>query len=958
MKRSYSLFISIVCGITLSTLQQCNAAILVQGNDTQAPFGFNAPISAFAFDQLSGGIYVALNSSTATVNEYALSYAILPSFTAAPQFTGIATDTEVKDQSINLLAVSSGNNQSPIALVVRSNNDTNLVGVSNELLSTTTIDTILDTTTITQTNLTAESADLNDASGTNVSSSIIALASSNDYAFAAVTGTDEFGVADSNSGIALVTIKRGNHTLELVPLNAQTGTAGNAASLLDATSIALNGGTAPVTFATGVDANQVTLFYDNVLNLLYAGVRIETADSVGSIGKAVVIGEVTSPTADATALELVEIVPNSALNGDNNTIVAALVDTLNTPASLAIKNLSVLHASTGPDYLIVNGGNGTSDTVGNKIYALPLVNNPGTITHGTLADKLSPLDPEFHVFTVPATTSGDLVEDNDPEALVGAGDLPIQADQSISHIMVAGDSVYVSSSVSNDTFNSAGLFYSSAQFDKNGKILSWTPWKRALPSDPFPNTTLANLGGHDGKINQFAIDARTGSTWFVEGTNSKNVGIATWTQSNGTNGLVTQLNMLLPYGSYTMLDLDQSTRGFVQKPLNPDYAGYRYALFGSADKIVFTLISQSQQTDLINGTETNTTDFSLPQNILVTQLPEGAGCLQSLEYARQTAQEGNTNYFFAGTTNGLYVFTNQAQQGFSVNDLGTLDQPLFTTRSWHKVSTITGSVIALKTNGTNLYIMTQESTKEKPFNATILSIPYLSTASAMFALSNINTIAQTGEGIFENVLQFFDMALVNTNTVDNMGEEQLVLATNNGLFFSDEVTGINTSTNQTDAAWTLLEGTEQTLFNGIGQTNIQPQHTVWPFSMQDLAGKKTFTRSSIHQLSGNDSLTPAFTAFMPTSFNVQDNSLATFAHIYGFWSDGARRYFITQPLQDNQNVMNLAMLPFNTQGWNANSLLNLSYGPLSNIKNFYWVQNIGSSGMILAGTNTGVVALA
>src|SRR6185369_1455785 len=117
------------------------------------------------------------------------------------------------------------------------------------------------------------------------------------------------------------------------------------------------------------------------------------------------------------------------------------------------------------------------------------------------------------------------------------------------------------------------------------------------------------------------------------------------------------------------------------------------------------------------------TDFSLAQNSLLKTLPANAGSVTSLEYSRRTFLEGSSNYFFAGTDKGLYVFS-VAGNGFNVNTLSTLDQAPFSTGSWEAVTQIAGSVVTITTSGKSLYVLTFESTAQAPLKNKLYCIPF------------------------------------------------------------------------------------------------------------------------------------------------------------------------------------------------------------------------------------------
>ena len=67
--------------------------------------------------------------------------------------------------------------------------------------------------------------------------------------------------------------------------------------------------------------------------------------------------------------------------------------------------------------------------------------------------------------------------------------------------------------------------------------------------------------------------------------------------------------------------------------------------------------------------------------------------------------------------------------------------------------------------------------------------------------------------------------------------EQLVLATNNGLYESTKAGGVQIATSQTDAGWLLKPGTNF-FYNGIAKIDnasipVASPSTVWPFYVGD-----------------------------------------------------------------------------------------------------------------------------
>jgi hypothetical protein len=639
-----------------------------------------------------------------------------------------------------------------------------------------------------------------------------------------------------------------------------------------------------------------------------------------------------------------------------------------------------MHTSTGPDYLIVDCA---QNNVCNRVFALPLVNdtaNPDSATNGTIADKNSALNSSFK-FIIPATAAGELPENDaitNPEAVVGAGDLPIQSTDTISDMVVVGDGVYVAISKAPTNVNDTGIWYSQALFDSTGKILRWTPWtKRIIPINAFPGITLPGGATHNGSVKFLEIDGATGNVWLVEGTTEQTVGITNWVTGFGTSDLLTTANATLSRGCYCVLDLDQATRGFL------DTTVHRYVLFGGANQVTFARTTQAIDISSISSPQTTVTDFSLDENFLNTLLPKKSGCCQVLEYSRTstTADEdparANFCFFFAGTDTGLFVFTDIDGNGFNPITLSTLNLAPFTGRFWRKISTIAGSVIDIKTSGAGrtLYVLTSESTPTTPLKSTLFSIPFTDNISSMFALSNIHTIAQTGVGAFTNVVQFYGIQIIATDdprAANPENKEQLVLATNQGLFRSTASqagsASVATVTNQADAQWMLvaanaIQTTATTAFFGIAGADTPIRNTTWPFSIQDQNGFLTFDRGSIHQFSGNGNMggtAPEFNSyFIPAAFNArpQTAEFTTLFPIIYFFSDGGRRFFIYNRTTDPADIVKIGVLPFDINDWNIAQLNVLNNPTLNAINRFYWLKQIGATGILMAGTGNGLVGL-
>ncbi len=965
---------------------------------------FSQEVQTTTYDRANGIYYVGL---AAGAGNYAISsFQRTLGSSQIPRFKPRATDMTLTNESIIFLAMAtdSGDTSSRVA-GVSDNNDTEvfIFDITNKVRFSEM--------------LKVYSSTLN-APGGNASS-INGLEANRCFIFAAVRDSSQ----ETDNGIAVVAINQEN--LCLVQTAAVPGDMGIKAQQFSSASPQLKIGNSGLTLA---DEN-VKLLWDDQLERLYAGISLSASlNADGQGGISVAMGIVGCCPEKGT-LTLNKIAEDAAFA--DNTIVGGIGNNGDT-IDLTLKHLEIMHCSTGPSYLIAHGGNGT-DT--NKIFALPLVDtcNPDDVNQGKLANK-NMYDVATHRFRIPATAAGQLATEDDMFAQVGNGRLPIQADQTISDIQVIGDAVYVSFKIPQSDDNETGILYSQAQFDNVGKIKSWTPWtKRMWPICGFPDSPSS------AQVSFFTVDAVNGKVIAVDGTPQKTVRITEWDEGGVCDpctqscSLAAVLNRSLCDGAYSVLDLDQSTTGIGEE------IRYRYALFGGTNKVDFALTSSSRAAmapfDVNPTTSTPypqrvTIDYCCPDFFLETELPN-AGCVTTLEYARRTSNNvpSNSNYFFAGTGKGLYVFTKSDGSGFNVTEFGLLSGSAFQDGMWHKIAAFENPVIDIKTSGNTLYVMTFQTTKDVPFSSKIYRIDFMDNITDMFAGGNMTLIAQSTSTststALQNTLLFTQMEIIQTDL--NNTQEQLVLTTNNGMFQSKQAGGIQGPGDEMDANWTLIAN--QTLFYGIGAIdNPTIMSTVWPFSAQDACGCKTFERSSIHQLNGECADDPTF-RFVPTFFNhlitcdngacesqcdttqsccctadcttpceeatttcakscdpcccvnpVQVNSPCTDLKLYEkicyFWSDGGRRFFIISPSNAKlacipccgkkscnccplQQLRYLEVTPFNWCVWNVcdPSQTVLRDCVLRNESAFYWVRPIGMTGVILAGTQTGVVAL-
>lgn len=915
-------------------------ATIIRGNNSESPFGFTQNVSQLKLNQQTGNCYVAFNQSG--MGAYAISRAIRPNFLTVPTFKPIAQDNLLISKATRTFDLVALPNCLPLLAAIFEIQPTTITGfLGDGSLATQVIDP----------NNTTNTVNLNDALQAQTSGAIN-LALSASHVFVAIQGNDgaSFGDNNSASGIALVTVEKTRNNLKFFAggaIDTDCPDIINRAALFNGTITEIKETTNDALFT---DENKVALCYDQYFNRLFIGCCLQTGTDANDIARSVVLARlVDATTTDGSkttkVIEFEPIVEQSAIAG-NNTIITAQ----GASEDLRALHIGIMHTSTGPKYLIINGGNGDTTTTNNQFFALPLVDDlENTSQHGSLAKKDSPL--VNNTFVTPATVTTDLAIPTDTAALIGAGPFPIESTNSISQMIVLGDTVYAATAAPADNNNNdTGIFFSRAQFDSNGKIACWTPWtKRVIPKNAFGDLIIEpdECLQHTGPVSFFAVDDQTSNIWinpFIQDTSTNRVvGITNWIRPCDDNSLAGELNQYFHCGCYAHLDLDQETPSFLSN------TAHRYALFGGNGMVAFAHTGLATDIDKLNSPQTPTTDFSNEENFLLTTLSNDAS-VRTLVYTQQNIDKGAINYFFAGTRDGLFAFTNQAQEGFVVTQLAKLDESPFASRSWRSVNFEAQEIKKLIIADDKLIVLAITPTEDNQLTSTVYSITIASPLSTMFDTGNIVTLAQTSVDAFEKTFLFTDIA--RTTTSENI--TQVVLATTNGLFTTTTTNGVTNATSQTTAQWLQIVGTELDYFNGISSNNTAVQKTIWPFSLiNNQTCSSYFENGIIYQLNKTSSTTPQFT---PKYFNNRQNTVI-FDPIQFLWSDGARRLFIT----NNQDALSrtnvLVSQPFNTIDECDTTPLELTNKVFDKICHFYWIDLINNTGAIYAGANTGVVTL-
>jgi len=1004
-----------------------NGTVLIQGNalsgSTLGIITFNQSVVAKAFNPATGDLFVGLTSpSSAPSGAFAIS--LLPRQNVGSQMFPIPTFQPIAAsliQSMNidfLTLINSQGNTFPLIVAV----PTNTPGMLNQTTLFSQTDGVglssLQSSTISQPLLGPAIPPIPDAKGLPISgiSGIAAGITENNqenFIFAAVSTSASGGIfGPPGSGIAVVNAAYTpppavtSATLQLNQVAAVPGETGIKAVPFDGTIPQIN-------FAGGLGNaalivnNRVSMFWDDQLQRLYLGVQVSTL-IMNQIVASVVLGNLD--VNEQGELTLNTFLSSSALNVVAQNNIVAVKQPAVMPLSLAAAQLNTMHASTGPSYLIVWGGNGTittnpnvgGGTTGNTIWALPLVDLQDTTapTQGMLADKNAAL--KNNRFQTVATTAAGLTNSTDSFAMVGAGPLPQQPATPISgvgsglsdpngardslDIQVFGDTVYVAIATPQTDLDDAGVFYSQAMFDETGKIIRWTPWaKRAFPFNAF-----FGIAQNKGNVRYVSVDPVVEKIVAVDGTIGQTVRVNNWDYPQFAGPLPKLLTQALSQGCFSVLDLDQTTVGLGAS--GPS----RYGLFGGINQVAFAITTLSRNTTspfnftpqpvppitpvpapqkLVNYFDIMTT---ATLNFIVTPLPSGAGAVKVLEYSRQPAGTPK-NYFFAGTNIGLFVFAQTGGSGFDAAmlgapGLGNLTKPPFSTGSWKLAPAPKGSIVDIKSSGLTLYVVTLEQQNNAAPIYKVYSIGYQDDIAAMFGTpTNINLIAQSGVDDAGSDLgatkAFYGIQIINMSIDPNplLNTEQLVLATNNGLYMSSLPAGVQAAANQSEAEWLEITDSENMFYCGIGGMDTVFPTTVWPFSLGPLNNPKIYNRSSILQLNGgtNNAMAPMGPnpfMFVPQPFNANDQTdpgqaFASFDPISYFMSDGARRFFIlhreTKP--DFTNILQVS--PYNVLQYTTNAPTILNNAVLRLTEKFYWIKQIGATGILMAGTESGVIAL-
>ncbi len=859
------------------------------------------------------------------------------------------------------------------------------------------------------------------------------------------------GTATDGINAALITQTAGVPAFAIGATGAGTNTARAVDLTVGGSFMISDAGVTPITMtATGINP---AFCYDEQLQRLYVGIQgTVAANATPSVNGLVGVGiyPVTiSGTAVTVGAQLLPAgIPTGTAGADMAAVFSGLTNIVgvsqsNGNSACTILKLQTMHTSTGMPYLIVNGNAGTTTTAGTavqvakNIFAVPLVNGTPDATNsvGCFANVQS------GDHTLRASAAGDLVVSTSAAAKVGGtGVLPVAFGTSgavaVTDMYVDNDAVYVATGVQalGTTISSTtetGLWKSQAVFNTLGQIDHWTDWQKVAPNDMGG---AVNPGvGNDPRIDFAAVDAYTGHVWTVNNT-SLAAHVTQWTQPTATPNsqqyLASAINSALGAACYSVLDLNASTTGWGAA------AATQIALFGGQEKVCFAITGSRSNASAANGittaaaavngtyTSLNTVmldsafDYTNSFTFITTSLPAGAGAVVSLGFSGWDADaNGTTQGFFlagcAGTTGvapALYAYTATATNGFNPTTVGLADQPFSTlgltvspagtagAGSWQKVANISGMPIKIQGFGGGLHVLTRSATIDRIYSCPkVNTLALLNSSFVVTASSGVTPSASATASNLSAVKQIYDFVVsvsaagnVQPNVATVNGVEQLVMLTNDGIYTTSSLAGMQTSNvSQLNAGWVLVDGTSTKTTNGYFSNyinypayNRMPQTFWFANYSANPAIANVYNKNIQYQASRSSwgtagggaaagTLTQALTySADPTdtatfdgaqSFNstTAPQIYANFPVLYRlFYNDGARRFFIQKNPSDDTTYQVL-VLPYNLYDYNitANGKAPMADAVVAQAGAFYWMAPIGDTGRLMMGTSSGVISL-
>lgn len=592
---------------------------------------------------------------------------------------------------------------------------------------------------------------------------LLGLCSAGGFIIVPVTNNagDTFGA--TGSGIALAA--RTQTEIEQVNAESTSDSTTAFAAALNNTS-----DTFKITNNVTITSNEVDCWYDYDLQRFYVAVQVQSNAGASSGARAIAVGRITN----GKKIIFSKLVSDAALSGANNNIIG----TGQSSQTVSILKVRTMKTSTKLNYLIVLGGNGAKTSVGNTVYALPLVNYASQDVDESTQGTLAAIDQEptdyynngkyftGRSFRTPPTTNADLYTSASVPAQVGGGPLPIQASDTVSDFVVYGDTVFASSSYAYAAGKQPGIFASTALFDDEGRIKSWTPWQL--------------VGGSDDQVYGLGVNFFYGNLISVTN-NSLNVSTMSWNQGSD-DGMIATLESLFPQeegGIQNLLDFPTSTTAFSDFSMLIATGLRRLALIesGSVQGGFFKPTTGDYVSYTVSFDDGAT--GTIPASTKMVFIEQGAlNTLDSISSATIATNTGSDkSWIVAGGVGGLVILADNNGNCFSgtISSLSEIPANLS-----FKVVGNFPFVQKVFTDNTYLYVLTVQGFYRIVLDATAIKNNNLS-------VTTLATAAQFGS--FQDALVSGPLAL---------------LATARGLVRSGDGTNITTVTGPDDAQWTRI----------------------------------------------------------------------------------------------------------------------------------------------------------
>lgn len=529
------------------------------------------------------------------------------------------------------------------------------------------------------------------------------LAAGDDYIFLDVP-TRGPAPSDNTSVIVSAKIDQDYQTLTaLAPVGLNTGTVAQTSLSGPLSSKSVHHFSSTLTGSAGIiPPVGAALYWDDALEKLYVGIDGLEAFSTNT-AVSLLVGDICSATGQ---LKLNSVI-GTADQADSNNVtrgyssIIAMGASATTTADLYVRNINVMHTSTGKPYIIINGGgdmraNNPAHFSKLTVYALPIVYGSASQEEdrGHIASKNN-FNVRADATTMPYVSSAQSWDHTgtDTQAIVGYQTSYLAHDavgtyahattqpwNGIQNMQVTGDTVYVSMagingnpSNNNAYGEDAGIFSSTALFDETGKIYDWTPWERAA-------NTWSPLGlDNRQSVTLFGIDEQSGNAWFLKNNGATAVA-SQWSKGDNGNFRAANTNLaslldpeFANNGIWGIFNFDAETPGFRTSARGdstktiPQMAYDQFSMMIVTGNGRVALVETMSAGDVSSTSTTygptksydSTNTFTFDERTISGKALINLGPITCAEVSRSTAATNN-GWVFVGGEGGLAVLRNTA----------------------------------------------------------------------------------------------------------------------------------------------------------------------------------------------------------------------------------------------------------------------------------------------------------